>query len=335
MNQVAFSHTVFGLTLRSNLPIPGLPLLDPPPETVDVEVHLGLSQDADLERFDESSRIAYTSPETDESGRPAWQIRANANGSLLHLRYCDGMNFWIDRKGAYLTAAWPPSASLEDAASYLLGPGLGVLLRLRGLTCLHASAVTVEGHCVVFAGAEGAGKSTTAAAFALEGFAVLSDDIVALAERQGRFHAFPAYPQVCLWPDSVKMLYGSPDALPRLIPDWDKRRLVLGNQSARFESRALPLAAIYILGDRRADSATRIEPVRPRSALLSLVADTYANRILDREMRAREFEVLGRLVTTVPARRVHAATGPGRLDQLCRAIRKDVQSLNIPVPARP
>ncbi|PYT63439.1 MAG: hypothetical protein DMG35_04050 [Acidobacteria bacterium] len=335
MDQVHFAYSVFGLVLRSNLPIPGLPPLEAPPKTVDVEIHLGVSQDAERERSYESLGILYSSSYTDESGQPAWQIRASANGSLLHLTYCDGMQFWLDRKGMSLTVAWPSTACLEDATSYLLGPVLGILLRLRGVTCLHASAVTLEDHCVVFAGSEGAGKSTTAAAFARQGYAVLSDDIVALVEREGTLHAMPAYPQLCLWPDSVKMLYGSPDALPPLTPDWDKRRLALGNERARFQSRPLPLAAIYILGDRHADSALCIEPVRPRAALLSLVADTYANRILSREMRAREFEVLGRLVTTVPARRIHASMDSNQLDELCRAIREDVQSLSLPVTSRP
>jgi len=66
------------------------------------------------------------------------------------------------------------------------------------------------------------------------------------------------------------MLYGSLEALPRIIPDWEKRRLMLGNQEARFENRSLPLGAIYILGERRPDPAPFVEAIRPRAALLSL-----------------------------------------------------------------
>jgi hypothetical protein len=128
----------------------------------------------------------------------------------------------------------------------------------------------------------------------------------------------------------VTMLYGSPDALPRFSANWEKHCLALGERGPGFESHPLPLAAIYILGARRPDSAPSLELLRPREALLSLVANTYANKILDREMRAREFEVLSRLVTSVPIRRVHPHTDPCRLDQLCRAIRGDLQSLNLP-----
>src|SRR5258708_3332580 len=106
---------------------------------------------------------------------------------------------------------------------------LGVLVRLRGVTCLDASAVAIEDRWVAFVGPEAAGKSTTAAAFARQGYGVLSDDIVALVERDGAFHVMPAYPHLCLWPDSVKMLYGSSEMLPRFSPEWEKRRLALGD----------------------------------------------------------------------------------------------------------
>jgi len=206
---------------------------------------------------------------------------------------------------------------------------------LRGVTCLHASAVAFEDRSVAFVGQTGAGKSTTAAAFAQQGYGVISDDIVALVERAGALHVMPAYPHLCLWPESVKMLYDSPEALPRLIPDWDKRRLSLGEQGTFFESRCLPLAAVYVLSERGQAPAPYVEAIRPQSALLALVADTYANKILDKEMRAREFAVLGRLVAIIPVRRVYPHQDARRLEDLCRAIRQDLSSLDPASFARP
>ncbi len=280
---------------------------------------------------EEQTCVSSYSAETCEPGPRVWRV---AKGAFLRIAYSDGMQFWLDRKRETLWAVWPGTLSLEDAASYLLGPILGLLLRLRGVTCLHASAVAFKDRSVAFVGAQGAGKSTTAAAFARHGYGVLSDDIVALVDREGVFHVMPAYPQLSLWPDSVKMLYGSSEALPRFIPDWEKRRLDLGNQGTRFESRPLPLGAIYILGERRPDPAPYLESMRPQSALLSLVAHTYANKILDREMRASEFAVLGWLVTTIPIRQVHPHQDANRLEELCRVIREDFATLNFPTNAK-
>jgi len=250
------------------------------------------------------------------------------------MAYYDGMQFWLERAGTAIWAIWPEGSTLEDASSYLLGPVLGVLLRLRGVTCLHASAVALDGYALAFVGAEGAGKSTTAAAFAQEGHGVLSDDVVALTENESEFLVVPAYPHLCLWPDSVATLYGSADALPHFSAGWEKHRLSLGDCQTRFEKRPLPLGAVYFLGERRSDLTPFVEEIRPQAAFLSLVADTFANKILDRDLRAREFEVLSRLVRTVSVRRVFPHSEASRVRDLCRVIREDFASLQASTRAR-
>ncbi len=322
------SYFVFGLHLRSNLPLPGAIPDNSSPKKCDVELHLGISPYRAGEKPRGSEELTYVSSDTNAAGEPALRISKMEQGAFVRLAYEDGTQFWLDRKRENIWATWPDILPLENAISYLLGPVLGLVLRLRGVICLHASAVAIEDRSVAFVGSAGAGKSTTAAAFAREGYGVVSDDIVALREQTNAFQVLPAYPHLCLWPDAVHMLYGSLEALPRIIPDWEKRRLMLGNQEARFENRSLPLGAIYILGERRPDPAPFVEAIRPRAALLSLVADTYANKILDRDMRAREFEFLGRLVTTVPIRRICPHSDATRLKDLCQVIRGDFALLH-------
>lgn len=328
------NYSVLGLKLRCNLPLPGVLPLDASANVCDVEVHLGLPPYSAEENGIFSEELTYVSTDTNAADMPALQIWKVDRGAFVRMAYEDGTQFWLDKKRENLWATWPARSSIEHAASYLLGPVLGLLLRLRGVTCLHASAVAFGDRSVAFVGSAGAGKSTTAAAFARQGFGAISDDIAALVEREGSFHVMPAYPHLCLWPESVKMLYDSPEALPRLIPEWDKRRLALGENGTRFESRCLPLGAIYVLGDRRSDPAPYIEALRPQSALLALVADTYANKILDRDMRAREFAVLGRLVTTVPVRRICPNEDATRLEELCTIIRGDLALLDLPGSAQ-
>jgi hypothetical protein len=331
---VASTHSLFGLTIRSNIPIPGLQHLEECLDAADVEIHLGTSPYYVGETCVAGEKVVYVSSYTDESGNAGLQIWKSPDGLYLHLQYYDGTQFWLERTGKEIWALWPKVSTLEDACSYLLGPVLGIVLRLRGITCLHASAVALEDHCIVFVGAEGAGKSTTAAAFAREGHGVLSDDVVALAESESGYLVAPAYPHLCLWSDSVAMLYGSADALPHFSSGWEKRRLSLGSGQARFENRPLALGAIYSIGERRVVAAPSVEALRPQAALLSLVPDTFGNKILDREMRAREFEVLGRLVGSVPIRRIFPHSDPSRIPDLCQVIREDFASLKVSAQAR-
>jgi hypothetical protein len=330
-----FHYSFFGLHLRSNLEIPGANCSSQSLPQPDVEVHFGIAPYSTKEDLSRTEELTYVSSDTNAAGEPALRIWKVARGTFVRLAYEDGTQFWLDREIGTVWVTWPDTLSLENSASYLLGPVLGVVLRMRGVTCLHASAVSIGDRGVAFVGSAGAGKSTTAAAFARQGYGVISDDIAALVERKGTFHLMPAYPHLCLWPESVKMLYGSSEALPRFIPDWDKRRLDLGEQGTRFESRSLPLGAIYVLGDRRRDPAPYVEAMRPQSALLSLVADTYANKILDRDMRAKEFEVLVQLVSSVAVRRIYPNHDAARIGDLCRVIREDYDSLDFPASVRP
>jgi hypothetical protein len=327
--EVGFSYSVFGLHLRSSCLLPGISSIDLSTDQFDVVLHMGSLPDSGEANRLQAEELVYVSPETNAAGVPFSQISKVENGAYLRLAYEDGTQFWLDRKRENIWSTWPEEQSLENAATYLFGPILGILLRLRGVTCLHASAVSIGDHSVAFVGSAGAGKSTTAAAFARQGYGVISDDIVALSEREGAFFVLPAYPFLCLRPESVKMLYESPEALPLFVSDWDKRRLELGNCGTRFESRELPLGAIYVLDDPRPSPGPAIEMVQPQGALLSLLIETYANRVVDREMRAREFSILGQLAASVPVRRIHRNNEASGLKELCTAIRDDFESLQV------
>ena len=316
---MTFAYSVFGLSIQSNLPIPGLPVSETAPKSIDVQLFLGFPPRMNDEISSGSEVLSYISPFQDELGEPAVRVWNIDKGSFFHLVYSDGPQFWLDRERKRLWALWPGTSSLEDAVSYLLGPVLGILLRYRCVTCLHASAVAIDDYAVAFVGPVGIGKSTIAAALAQRGYAVLSDDIVALEERQGVIHVQPAYPHVCLWPESVKLIYGSSEALPRFAPNWEKRRMPLGSDDVRFENRALPLGGVYILNEKLV-TAPYIKQMSEQGAFVSLVANTYATDFLDREMRAREFGVLSRLVSSAPIHRLYARQEPLPLNAFCDSL---------------
>jgi hypothetical protein len=57
--------------------------------------------------------------------------------------------------------------------------------------------------------------------------------------------------------------------------------------------------------------------------LMSLVANTYATKLMDKQMRAREFELLTRVVSHVPIRRVTPHADAARIHELCDTILDD------------
>jgi hypothetical protein len=325
---VSFTYSVFGLTLKSSASVPGLIPSQDVTQRPDVELHLGYRPESSSEQYATSSEsVVYTSAYTGPTGTPALRISRDGDHGLFHLVYFDGMQFWMDRGGTNLWASWPSQSSAEEAATYLLGPVLGLLLRFRGITCLHASAVAIGKSVIAFVGAEGAGKSTTAAAFARAGYAPVSDDVVALVERRSDFFVSPSYPHLCLWPESVEMLYGTADALPPLVPNWEKRRLSIANGAARFDHGHLPLRAIYLLDEVRGEPGPHVEPVTGQAGFLSLVANSFATNMLDSEMRASEFKTLSHLVAKVPLRRLFTSKGQLAPADLCQAVLHDLAAL--------
>ncbi|WP_216351284.1 hypothetical protein [Leptolyngbya sp. 'hensonii'] len=304
-----FCYSVYGLYLQSNQPVPGLEAVPGVPR-VDVRVELAQNATMAIEAVEFASPINQNS----------WRFN-----------YPDGTKFIVDAEGTAIWATWINPMTLEDTATYLLGPILGFLLRLRGVICLHASAVVMGQGVAVFVGPAGAGKSTTAALFAHQGDPILSDDVVALLPQEEAFWVQPAYPYLRLWPSSVQLLYGAPDVLPPLTPNWEKCYLALTQTDYRFQQDPLPLRVIYLLRPRRDDlMAPEIQPVAAAAALVDLIANTYGNSLLDKPMRAMEFQGLSRLVTQIPVRCLTAQADPPDLFQLCDAVRADVASLSAP-----
>ena len=273
-------------------------------------------------------RILSKRSEPPGSADPSFILTQHGEAEGFELSYSDGARFVVDGLTAHLWGTYRPPLTAEDLAMYLLGPVLGFVLRRRNITCLHASGVEIHGHAVCFCGDAGYGKSTTAAALALRGLPVLAEDIVALEESGGEFSAVPGYPRVCLWPESVGMLLGRIDALPQLTPMWEKRYLELDGQRAKFAPEKLPLGILYLFAPRSGEQGLpRIEKLSRREAVLELVQNTYMNWVLDREQRAKEFDILCRVVQRVPVRRIVPHSKPEKIAELCELILQDAVAI--------
>ena len=326
------SHVVYGLRVAANIALPGLPLRSDL-DAHDVRIHLK-DWVTFPTTFSESVEILYASPEDVAPGEPNLRVGVLPGGDYFGFLYRDEVRFAVDRQGREIWGDWPENYALEDACTYLLGPVLGFVLRLRGVTCLHASAVAVDGQAIALVGSPGAGKSTIAAAFAQCGFSVIADDVVALAEDGKNFQVQQGYPRVNLWPDSVRALFGSEEALPRITPTWDKRYLELGDNGFGFATKPLPLGVVYLLDSREAAlGAPVIDDIGGSNALRELVTNTYVNYLLDRDMRSREFDVLTRLVVRIPIRRVRAPADYSAVLGLSEAIANDARRVMANNPA--
>jgi hypothetical protein len=313
---VEWSYQVYGLNLSSDRQIPGLQAIDRD-VLHDVEIETRDPVDSLFPAAGEA-RLVYRSSNLDFSGLPIVEVFQSPSDSSFAFRYCDGVRFGVDRAGRRIWYQWPETLTLDDAATYLLGPILGFVLRLRSVVCLHASAVVLKAGVVAIAGTNGTGKSTSAARFASLGHRILSDDLLPLRKNGEAVMADSGYPRIRLWPDAVEHLYGPSTELPALTPTWNKRYLDVAGQ---FQHERLPLAAVYILGQRGSrPAAPLLEPLSSSDAFVALVSNTYCNYMLDRSMREYEFDFLSDLIDRVPIYKILPDDEPDATGRLCSLI---------------
>jgi hypothetical protein len=319
-----FYYRLFGLDVRSDVVLPGVQLRTWSPRKDEAPVNIrlnGYSSDEMATEAERGTLLFYS-----KNNEPCGRIEFFPSGGFYRFLYSDGIMFHISGDGENIRGSWPSTMSLEDALTYLLGPVFGFVLRLRGLTALHASAAVINGYAVAFVGGGGAGKSTIVAALARAGHRVLSDDIAVLEEVSGTFRIKPAYPQIRLWPDSVNILFGTKGALPKLVPssDWDKCFLDLERDGFYFQVDALPVRCTYILEPRSQNvEIARAEVIPSIEAFPRLVANTSVNYALSSDMRRREFHALGRFVDQITIKRLVLGASPECFEMLGSFLEQD------------
>jgi hypothetical protein len=324
-----YAYDVFGLSLLSNVPIGSLPLQPAPRSTGTIRFDCSDGADALAGTPQMLPAPSVQRPVTQ------WAYARHEHPRLHEIEFADGTRMHVDAGGSHIWATGAKDSTVEDTATYLLGPVLAFTLRLRGYSCLHASAVQIGGKSMLFVGPSGAGKSSLAAAFALGGVPVVSDDVVTLQLDAGVVHAVPAFPRLRLWPASVRALFGSEDALPRITPTWDKRHLLLDRIPHAFAPRALPVGGIYFLEPHSSGAgAVTISALDPTAALLRLLQNTQGNYFVSDDMRAADFSMFAALAGQLPCKTLCLPAGLDGLAGMCHAIIDDAAnspSLGVPL----
>jgi hypothetical protein len=311
-------YRAHGLTIASNRPISEL-----------VEAEAWVTPDISLQFGQLPDGLGEPSPWFESSyrtaaGQPELVATRRGGGRWLQFAYPDGATFLIDARATSVWVNWPASLTIAGTTEYLLGPILGIALRLRGVVCLHASAVTIGERAYAFAGPAGAGKSTMAATFAGAGFPVLSDDTIALTARDASWFVAPAYPRVRLWPDALSALEIDASCVePPGEAGGDRHHFDLAAGGV-FARGLVPLAGIYLIEFDDGLPRPRIDIVSPAEGLPVLAANTFASRVLDRDGRRREFETLADVLATVPVRRLARAPNLAELADVRALILDDV-----------
>ena len=181
---------------------------------------------------------------------------------------------------------------------------LSFALQIRGVSNFHASAVALPGGAAGFMGDPGSGKSTLAAAFAMEGYPFLTDDILALNEDSGQYSAYPGILNVSLSSQSLDSLFGPMGGPPRISENGRKQRLAVQDLRIPFSREPIPLKALFALDRGGSAQKVQIKSLPRAEALRCLLDNTNCLPLLPQEHLRRHMAFAARLTDSVPVYRL-------------------------------
>lgn len=214
-----------------------------------------------------------------------------ADGYLL--RFPGLADFEVSADGGAVTGIPAPATSAATLQHLYLNQVLPLALSRRGGLVFHASAVEVSGGAVAFIGASGRGKSTLAAALAVAGCRVLTDDGLVLQQTAGCVEVLPSHPSIRLWEDSQEALVDAQAPRAPALEFTTKARFLAGGDFS-FCDQPRVLTRAYFLGEGTAEQV-RIEAMTATEALAGWMSHVFLLDVEDRSILASQFHQVSQL----------------------------------------
>jgi len=323
--QAADLYAMYGLLVRSDVPLPIAPLERKPRPEPELEMVLA-SDGGGLAPLEGPVLAEMRCYGRCHEGRVATRLHQGEDGPWL----------WHDTVGTFhllperrRVEVYPERDVPADILGHVLLGQVGVFAVQRlGRPVLHAGAVITDRGAAVFLGDKGQGKTTMLSAFMVRGHAVLTDDALPLGVSSSGVLGFPGVPVVRLWRHTAVRVLGREEGLHALIPGYDKHLLSLEATGA-FSELPASVRAIYLLdrydpGRWRSDDVV-ITPLQGRAALVALTQHTALRALLQPEDAARLLPVYSEVVRRVPVRLLSYPSGFEHQDKVYAALLRDLE----------
>jgi hypothetical protein len=184
--------------------------------------------------------------------------------------------YWV-KDGRQVIIAPEPGVADDDVRVFILSSVMGALAHQRGYLPLHASALEVNGGCVLFAGKSGSGKSTVAAAFHRRGYRLAADDICALSlDGEGHPVVHPGYHHLKLWGDAVARLGDGLGERRKMRFGLQKYNVLLRETAG---TTPLRVTRIFILGGQLS-GRIELRALQGRAKVAAIRKQTFRLRLL-------------------------------------------------------
>ena len=190
------------------------------------------------------------------------EVYDTAGGMLLKVE--GGGEFFISPRGGAIDKLNPQAELGQLDREIILGPGLVLVLALRGIWSLHASAAMYKEKVIVFLGESGQGKSTLAAYLShCSDWRLVADDILPVKIDQSGVIVQPRYPQL---------------------------KLPMDDQPGVDLPEQLPLNTIVVLVQAEASQMPELDKLSTAQAVQSLLGHIAGTRMFNASLLTKHLE---------------------------------------------
>ncbi|MBA4169697.1 MAG: hypothetical protein H0X68_04720 [Chloroflexi bacterium] len=308
---------MYGITLGTDVPL----AVNLPPSDVEADLTFALSASAPDDVDFEAHQPTYTEGEQSD-GRPEFTFWALPDRDVIRITGAMDFHCWPDRIACHLHAA--AHRSLVETA--LFGMVLSLWLERIGTPTLHGSAVVIGPAAVAFLGSRGTGKTSTAAACVAAGHPLLSDDLLALQERDGAVMVMPAYPQLRMWPAQARHFFGTDEGFEPVDAHRTKLRVPVGHGVGTFSYEPAILRRVYLpFRGTGPETAVDITSIRPREAVMALIRESFLrSEVVRYGLQGDRLRFFATLLADIPVSTIRVPEGLEELPRVVAAIEADV-----------
>lgn len=234
-------------------------------------------------------------------------------------------DFILPSDGSMLSAYILPEAD-PGLLSFVLFRGvIPRLLHLRGIPCLHASAVCLGQTLVGFLGDSGCGKSTLAAGLVARGFLFVSDDVLPLRHSPASeiVYAGPGLAEIRLYKRPAE-LAGVTEHL--IAPGRGQTKWQWKPDASVCKETSAPLGQLYLLQPYEPSAHDKSgahlgPPLTPMQAFMSLTANSFWLHPSETKALASDMASFAKISRSLPIYPLSYALGPkgfGAVEQIIR-----------------
>lgn len=205
-------------------------------------------------------------------------------------------------------------------------------LELNKVLCIHANALAYKDKAIAIVAPSRTGKTTLTAALSQSGFALMTDDMVALHESEQGYQIYPSWPVARMWPDALNDIQlNSSEQYQKVHEKFEKRIVDLEKvQGLNFCNTPQKLHVIYLLNrlPKNKNSNTplcEIVPIAKAQAIIILLQNSILGSCY-RKLNLETSRIIGfsKLMENVSFKQINYVSGKEHLNEVGKLIKSDL-----------